>query len=215
MSTPLENKQTNDGGLGRLDPNKAGRLVRGSRGPGLRLAVEAEAGCRLQRALGHRARRNGASSARDLATDDNKLSTTATNDHNHRGSSLISSAATGVDEQQPSKQRVHEEEHQGARVGQLLRVDPRTKDFKRRAPLGKGASLGEGRGASRGRTRDQVSQTFFVCTCISFITIQQTKKLAVGVMCACCRKDGKVRPSSKELLAKETAAVDTLKKKLE
>ena len=41
------------------------------------------------------------------------------------------------------------------------------------------------------------------------------KGLEVGVMCACCRKDGKVRPSSKELLAKETAAVDTLKKKLE
>ena len=114
MSTPLENKQTNDGGLGRLDPNEAGRLVRGSRGPGLRLAVEAEVGRRLQRALGHRARRNGASSARDLATDDNKLSTTATNDHNDRESSLISSAATGLDEQQPSKQRVHEEEHQGA-----------------------------------------------------------------------------------------------------
>ena len=99
-------------------------------------------------------------------------------------------------------------------MGQLLRVDPRTKDFERRAPLGKGASLGEGRGASRGGARDQVSQTFFVFTCTSFLTIQQ-KKLEVAVMCACCRKDGKVRPSSKELLAKETAAVDTLKKKLE
>ena len=30
-----------------------------------------------------------------------------------------------------------------------------------------------------------------------------------------CRKDGKARPAKHELLAKEAAAVDTLKKKLE